>query len=127
MENNSVTLLDANVLLRYFLQDDDKCYAEACDIIGRNTCIVLTNIIQEVVYVLSRPVYQIPRNEIAKAITDSFKDIYYTDREVIECSLELFNEKPQIDFPDCMLLAYHQLYGIDVATFDQKLKKKLGK
>ena len=127
MENNSVTLLDANVLLRYFLQDDDERHTEACDIIGRNTCIVLTNIVQEVIYVLSGPIYQIPRNEIAKVITGSFKDIYYTDREVIEHALVLFNEKPLMDFPDCMLLAYHQLYDVDVATFDQKLLKKLGK
>ena len=125
MENDDITLLDANVLLRYFLRDDEKLYEEAYRIIDEKSCFVLTNILQEVLYVLCGPVYQLPRKDVADAVVQSFSDINYMDRETVECALRLFVEKPKMDFPDCMLLAYHVLYDVDVSTFDQKLKKKL--
>ena len=125
MQNDDITLLDANVLLRYFLKDDEKQYKEAYQIIDEKSCFVLTNILQEVIYVLCGTVYQLPRKDVVNAVIQSFSDINYNECETVECALHLFAEKPKTDFPDCMLLAYHLLYDIDVSTFDQKLKKRL--
>lgn len=128
MENKSdVVLIDANVLLRYLLHDDDRLYLEAINTIDNNTCIVLNSILQEVIYVLSGPTYNIPRNEIKNSIFSSFKDIYYIDKMIIEKALDLFTEKPKLDFPDCLLLAYNSLFDIPVITFDKKLNSRLEK
>jgi len=127
MENKGILLLDTNILLRYFLKDNETMFRQARRIIDENSCIVLPSILQEVMYVLSGPVYQIPRELIAEAVKQSFADIFYTEHEIIEQALEFYIQTPEPDFPDCLLLAYHDICSIDVATFDQKLNKKLEK
>lgn len=122
---DKIVLIDSNVLIRYFLKDDIEQYNKALNLIENNTCYVLSNVVQEVLYVLCGPIYNIPRKEVIKAIKNSFKDIYYIDRQMIETALDIYLEKPKLDFVDCLLVSYNRQFEIDVFSFDRKLNQKL--
>ncbi len=47
------TIIDANVILRYLLRDNEEMYLKATEIINKGAC-TLYEIIAEVVYVLTR-------------------------------------------------------------------------
>lgn len=48
----------------------------------------------------------------------------YADTNI--CLRLILNDNQEMaDFVDCILLAYNQIDGSDVATFDKKLKNKL--
>lgn len=122
---DKIVLIDSNVLIRYFLKDDIEQYNKALYLIENNTCYVLSNVVQEVLYVLCGPIYNIPRKEVIKTIKNSFKDIYYIDRQMIETALDIYLEKPKLDFVDCLLVSYNRQFEIDVFSFDKKLNQKL--
>ena len=122
---DKIVLIDSNVLIRYFLKDDIEQYNKSLYLIENNTCYVLSNVVQEVLYVLCGPIYNIPRKEVIKAIKNSFKDIYYIDRQMIETALDIYLEKPKLDFVDCLLVSYNRQFEIDVFSFDRKLNQKL--
>lgn len=124
---NSIILIDTNILMRYLLRDNEEQFSAAYDLIENNECVVLTNILQEVLYVLNGPVYNIDRAELKDAIEKTFDSVTYVDQEIIREALNVYNEKPKLDFPDCMLVAYKRLFDSAVSTFDEKLIQKLKK
>ena len=63
-----MTILDANFVLRYLLQDDEAMFVEASGVIENDMCLLLGEVVAEVVYVLGG-YYEVPRDEIARALT----------------------------------------------------------
>ena len=59
-----MVLIDANILLRYVLNDHPKLSPKTKDAILDNDILILTQVIAEVIYVL-KGVYQFAREEIA--------------------------------------------------------------
>ena len=51
-------------------------------------------------------------------------EVQVNNSAVIDKALELFGEN-NLDFVDCILLAYNQVENMSVQTFDKQLKKKL--
>ncbi len=43
----------------------------------------------------------------------------------LKLGIETYVEQ-HLDFPDCILYAYHKVKGYEVKTFDKKLNKLLG-
>jgi predicted nucleic-acid-binding protein len=120
-------LIDANVILRFLLNDNPKLSNLAVKIIEENKVILLTEVLAEVVYVL-RGVYKVPRQEITEILLElgSIENITFSDRIIAECALKIFSSE-NIDFIDCVLLAFHVSYDEDVVTFDKKLRSKLAR
>ena len=117
--------IDANIILRYVLDDHAELSSKAKKIIGENAVETPIEVLCEVVFVLSR-IYGIAR----KDITDTLLDFYETTncilphREAIIRGIEYFGEK-NLDFVDCILAGYYEAEKIAIHTFDAKLEKLL--
>lgn len=121
-KNTTKSLVDANIILRYLLQDDDKMFQESQRII-ENGAEALPEVLAEVVYVLMK-VYEVGRHEISEALRTMLSEVQVNNSAVIDKALELFGEN-NLDFVDCILLAYNQVENMSVQTFDKQLKKKI--
>ena len=69
-----MVILDANIILRYLLNDNEQMADEAEKIIKENAALVTIEIIAEVVYVLKR-VYSIERDIIKSSLFDFDKKL----------------------------------------------------
>ncbi len=118
-------IIDANIILRYLLNDHDELSAKAATIIEDNEVLLPNEVIAEVVYVLEK-VYNVKNEEICDTLLALFKYKNFTvdDFEVLEEALLLFSRR-RIDFVDTLLYAYNKVKGHQVFTFDKKLKKLL--
>ena len=118
-------IIDANIILRYLLNDHDELSAKAATIIEDNEVLLPNKVIVEVVYVLEK-VYNVKNEEICDTLLALFKYKNFTvdDFEVLKEALLLFSRR-RIDFVDTLLYAYNKVKGYQVFTFDKKLKKLL--
>ena len=116
------TLVDANVVLRYMLSDDETQYPVAEQTI-RNGAYLLPEVLAEVVYVLLG-VYSVPREEIASRLQLLVKEVQAEHPEILETALSTFGAT-KLDFVDCLLAAYNNHLGDNVVSFDRKLNRLL--
>lgn len=116
-----MVMFDANMILRYLLNDDSKMAEISEQYIDSRNVTVTIEVIAEVVYVL-KGVYALERNEIANAISQFIDLISCAEKDVLLLALSTFGEQ-NLDFVDCVLYAYHRITGIEIATFDKKLLK----
>jgi len=113
-------MLDANVILRYLLNDNEEMASEAEKTIKSQTALVTIEVIAEVVYVLKR-VYAIDRTEIKESVLGFLSETEVKEREVLVLGLETY-AKHNLDFVDCILYAYRCVKKMDILTYDKKLK-----
>ncbi|KDE49469.1 PIN domain-containing protein [Geobacillus sp. G4] len=118
-------IIDANIILRYLLNDHDELSGKAATIIEDNKVLLLREVIVEVVYVLEK-VYNVKNDEISDILLELLKydNIEVDDIEVVEEALALFGKR-RLDFVDTLLYAYNKVKGYQVYTFDKKLDKML--
>lgn len=118
-------IVDANIILRYLLDDHEMLSEEATAIIENNKVLLPNEVIAEIVYVLEK-VYEVGNNEISDTLLElfKFKNIVVNDIEILEKALLLFGRR-RLDFVDTLLYAYNKVKGYEVYTFDKKLKKVL--
>ncbi len=117
-----MTVLDANYILRYLLNDNSQMYTEAKAVIEHEPCLVLGEVIAEVVYVLDG-YYDIPRREIARTLEIFFRQEGLQMHESLSVVLQalVLYADTSLDYVDCYLCALKRRYR--VATFDKKLQK----
>lgn len=115
-------LIDANVILRYILNDNEDMCDKAKEII-LNGAFTTPEVIAEVVYVL-KGVYHVDRTEIAICITTFLNEIDIQNKNVIKRALSIYSLK-NLDFVDCILIARHQILKDDIFSFDKKLNNNL--
>lgn len=117
-------LFDANVILRYLLNDHPTMSPEArkAVIAGGGTT---PEVLAEVVYVLSG-LYGMKRQDIAKALIAFIDEVEMADKASVQYAIQLFGVK-KLDFVDCLLAGYHHIRGKTVVTFDRKLQSALKK
>ncbi|ADU93532.1 PilT protein domain protein [Geobacillus sp. Y412MC52] len=121
----NMKIIDANIILRYLLNDHDELSGKAATIIEDNKVLLLREVIAEVVYVLEK-VYKVKNDEISDILLELLKydNIEVDDIEVVEEALALFGKR-RLDFVDTPLYAYNKVKGYQVYTFDKKLDKML--
>ena len=114
--------VDANIILRYILCDNDELAESAKAIVDASTIFITTEVLAEVVYVLSS-VYNYTREETKDALITFIDDSScgLINHEVVVKSLEIYSDTV-FDFVDCILAAYATVGGAKVATFDRKLQ-----
>ena len=115
-------LIDANVILRYLLNDIEEQAVEAKKIIEIGA-FTIPEVIAEVIYVL-KSVYKIERKEIGNAITSVLEEIDIENKNIILKSVEIFSET-NLDFVDCILISYNKIENVEIFSFDRKLNNKL--
>jgi len=114
--------VDANILLRYLL-DDIPDQAERAETILSQGAFAPAEVLAEVVYVLGG-IYKMPRREICGLLTGIVSMVCCDKPDVIKTGLAVFG-RSKLDFVDCILAAHHQVLGTAVATFDKDLLKEL--
>ena len=118
------TLVDANVMLRYLLNDVEEQALQAKNVIESGLAYTYPEVLAEVVYVLSR-IYSLGRGEICTAIRVLLGQMAVYDRAMLLAALN-FYELTSLDFVDCLLVARALTLGEDVATFDKQMRRLLG-
>ena len=115
--------VDANVILRYLLDDDPQFADKAAKIIEQGQVHVPFEVMAEVVYVM-QGVYKISRQEISSVLTRFilFPNVTTNSEPVLREALRLYADKC-LDFVDSLLCSYSSIEGVQVETFDRKLKK----
>ena len=115
--------IDANVILRYLLDDDPLLAGKASAIIEKKQVHIPFEVIAEVVYVM-QGVYSASRQDISSALIQliSLPNITTNNSSVLKEALLLYADKG-LDFVDSLLCGYNRIEGVRVETFDKKLKK----
>ena len=115
-------LLDTNAILRYLLNDNER-QAEAVAESVRAGAFTTTEVIAEAVYVLSG-VYKMTREEVSWVIHCVLLDVKVDNLKALRYALGLFNQT-NLDFVDCLFVAYHKVLGVEILSFDKKLNSNL--
>jgi len=121
---DETVVLDANVILRYLLQDHDLS-AEADKVIKNHNLVARTEVVCEVVYVLQK-VYSVDRKEVSEVLRRfmNLAQMYNPEPAVIAGALDLYGDS-RLDFVDCILIAVNKTEGLEIATFDKEMLKIL--
>ncbi len=123
MSENSC-MLDANAVLRFLLQDIDGQFQQVKAIIKTKKCYVTLEVLAEVCYVLEG-VYQVSRDDVVRNFRKLNNDVSILNADVLLRALEIYDTIPKLDFVDCLLYGYNRERGIEILTFDKKLKKRI--
>jgi len=114
-------MVDANVILRFLLNDHPRLASKAEKVIKYYGIILSKEVLAEVVYVLTG-VYKISRKETAEKLVLFVRSskVFISDKNKVIDGLKIFGSS-NLDFVDSLLCAYSDVNTI--ATFDKKLRK----
>lgn len=87
--------------------------------------LTLPEVIAEVIYVL-KSVYKVERKEISTAILKILEEIEVEHKNIVIEAVKIFAEK-NLDFVDCILIAYSRIENFEIFSFDKKLNNNLNK
>jgi predicted nucleic-acid-binding protein len=125
-------VVDANVILRFFLADDEVQAGKAKRFFsdvesGSDQALLLDVVFAEVVWVL-RKVYLVPREEIAEKFSEliGYKGLFtlHSKGAYLE-SLALYKEHSSIDIQDVLLAVLGRMNGCCVISFNGRDFRKL--
>jgi predicted nucleic-acid-binding protein len=121
-------LIDANVILRYLLNDDQTLFKKAAALLekvktGEENVIIPESVLSECVYVLLK-IYKIDRTTISEKLRGlfSYKGVVNPDKKDLMDSLTLFG-KTKISIVDCILCTKSLNHRMPLFTFDVDLLK----
>ncbi len=121
-------LIDANVILRYLLKDDETLFKRASSLlekvkVGEEAVIIPESVLAESVYVLQK-VYEIKREIIAEKLRELFayKGIANSDKKDLIDSILLFGQT-RLSIVDCIVCSKSINQNLSLTTFDDELKK----
>lgn len=120
---------DANILIRYIINDDEIMAAKADEAVNSGSLFVLPEVFAEVVYVLTK-VYGIERSDVADSMIELLDFVSTTATEIMKTAFQNYRET-NLDFVDCILAAYAISDNQQILSFDKKLnnfiaRKKAG-
>ena len=118
-------IVDANIILRYLLNDSDDLSDRAAEILENNMVFVPNEVVAEIVYVLEK-VYKVEKGKISIALLELFEygNLQVGDFGIVNEALRVYAER-KLDFADTLLYAYYKIGKHDVYTFDKKLNNLL--
>jgi predicted nucleic-acid-binding protein len=120
-----MTIIDANIVLRYVLDDHPVLSQKAAEVIEQQSVTLPIEAACEVVYVLQK-VYSVERSQIQQQLSDLLNQqlILIEKRDVFLKALKCYGTT-RFDFVDTLLWAYHVVEQHEVVTFDEKLQKHI--
>jgi predicted nucleic-acid-binding protein len=118
-----MSVVDANIILRYLLDDHPELSPKAAEILEHQTVNLPIEVACEVVYVLQK-VYAVDREEIRQQLGNLLNEnlVEMEKPAVFLNALECYSTST-FDFVDTLLWAYHAVEKQEVFTFDNKLHK----
>ncbi len=120
-----MAIVDANIILRYILDDHEELSPKAADILENRHVTLPIEAACEVVYVLQK-VYNVDRQEIQQRLSELINErlVVIDKAEVFLKALDCYCTTT-FDFVDSLLWAYHAVEQQDIFTFDEKLHKRI--
>jgi len=122
------SIIDANVILRYLLKDDERLFEKASAFlervkVGEETVVIPESVLAECVYVLLK-IYKVDRRIISEKLRGLFayKGVVNSDKRGLTDFLELFGQT-QLSIVDCIVCSASLNSGVPLFTFDEDLKK----
>lgn len=110
---------DANIIIRYIVNDDELMAAEADEAINSGAVFVLPEVFAEVTYVLTK-VYKIDRTSVADSMLELLEYVSTSVPVIMENAFEYYRDT-KLDFVDCILAAYKIVGNKEILSFDKKL------
>jgi len=113
--------LDANVILRFLLNDVPSQTAKARTLMTRPAVYVSDVVISEVAFVLEKAM-KFDRESVAlllKTLT-ALPNLNHNSHVLAE-TISLFGARKRLSFVDCYAAAESNLFGTNLYTFDKKL------
>lgn len=122
-----MVMADANTMIRCIVGDDEQKIMDFQKVRSSQKVIYTLEVIAEVVYVLTK-VYKVPRKEVSIVVQQFLRarNIVCVNAQIAIRSLQLFAEN-RLDFVDNVLLAYHQIKGIKIYSYDHKLMNAINR
>jgi predicted nucleic-acid-binding protein len=118
-----MSLVDANVVLRYLLDDHAELSPRAAEILEQQAVTLPIEAACEVVYVLQK-VYEVDRNTISQRLTELVREgLVRMDKPGVFLQALAWYRQRALDIVDCLLLGYHLEEQQPIITFDDKLAK----
>lgn len=121
-------LIDANVILRYLLKDDEILFKKASDLlekvkVGEEAVIIPESVLAETVYVLLK-IYKVQRKIISEKLREflAYKGIVNSDKKDLMDSITLFGQT-NLSIVDCLACSKSLNQGLSLFTFDTNLEK----
>ena len=124
-------IIDANVILRFFLADDEEKFLKAKEFFrklefGEDEALLTEIVFAEVIWVLHK-VYNIPREEICSKYLKllnykGLKTVF--DKEIFTESLNLYSSH-SVDIQDIFLAVLAKFKDSSIISFDKTDFKKL--
>jgi predicted nucleic acid-binding protein len=121
-------LIDANVVLRYLLRDDEPLFARSARFLenvktGEAQAALPGCVLAECVYVLLK-VYRVERKVVASGLRDllAYRGFVQPDREEQMAALEILG-RTNLSIVDCLLCARSRAAGWPLFTFDAELER----
>jgi predicted nucleic-acid-binding protein len=121
-------LVDANVILRYLLRDDERLFQKASEVLekvrtGEEKIVILESVLTECVYVLLK-IYGVNRSSISEKLAGLlvYKGVTNPDKQDLLDSIHLFAQT-HLSFVDCLLCAKSKNNAMPMLTFDEELKR----
>lgn len=121
-------LIDANVILRYLLADQDELYQHSRKIFeplqhGNSKALITEGVLVECVYVLLK-VYFVPRPLVAEKMSGllSYPGLSGSETLLYKQALDLF-ARFKVDIVDALLFVRARREGWDIVSFDKDLEK----
>ncbi|MBN6742596.1 PIN domain-containing protein [Acidithiobacillus sp. MC6.1] len=120
-----MSLVDANVVLRYLLDDHPELSAQAAEILEQHAVTLPIEVACEVVYVLQK-VYEIDRGAIKAQLSGLLLEglVHMDKPDRFLSALKLYSSS-KLDFVDTLLWASHVVDQEEVFTFDAKLQRSM--
>ena len=120
-----MVIVDANIVLRYVLDDHEELSPKAAEILEHQSVILPIEAGCEVVYVLQK-VYNVDRQHIQYHLSDLVNQqlVFVEKADVFLKALECYCTTT-LDFVDALLWAYHVVEQKEVLTFDEKLRNHI--
>ncbi len=115
-------LIDANVILRYILNDNKEQYDKAVLVIAEGA-FTLPEILAEVVYVL-KGVYNTEKSEVCDSLLKVLELVHIENKSAMVEAIKVYRDT-SLDFVDCILIGRNRILGNKVFIFDEKLNKRL--
>lgn len=118
-------IVDANIVLRYLLNDHTELSPRAKRIIDDTVVEIPIAVLCEVIYVLSG-VYTVSRKDICSEISRLFENTSceISHQQSIFYALSLY-AVTNLDFVDCILAGLHKIENATIHTFDKQLQKQI--
>jgi predicted nucleic-acid-binding protein len=127
MKETEDKIIDANIILRYLLKDDEGQFKIADSFFvgvkaGKRKAVILESVLMEVFYVLSK-VYDIPKSEIINVLKNllSFKGVKDGSTDSFIHALDCHGSHSCLSLVDCLICIKSKKLKIGILSFDKKL------